>query len=341
MDTRKLDLNLLVTLDTLLAERNVTRAAKRLHLSQPALSARLTRLREILGDPLLIPARRGMVLTQSALELQVPLHEALEGVRHVLADGTPFEPSSAEATLAIAASDYVQYSILMPLACALRVEAPKVRIAWRTLDAAALTTQLERGEVDLALMTPESAPEALRMKKLYREQYVAIARVDHPRVRGRLDLDLFGRLDHILVSPQGGGFVGPTDTALESLGRRRRVVLSTPGFLMVPEIVERSDMIALVPQRIVRDRSGRLQILAPPIAVPGFEIAMVWHDRTTTHPIRRWLRERIAALASAGLDELPAPVAAGRSATAVRGRAGGKKSPRPGGLGQGSSKRKS
>lgn len=297
MDIERLDLNLLVTLDTLLAERNVTRAARRLNLSQPALSARLTRLREILGDPLLLPAQRGVVPTKRALELQAPLHEALEGVRRVVAEGAPFSPASAVATIAVAASDYGQYSILMPLASALRTEAPRIRIAWRTIDASALMAQTERGDVDLALMTPETAPELLRMRKLLHERYVAIVRAGHPAVQGEIDLDLFCSLDHVIVSPQGGGFTGPTDAALEAIDRNRRVVLSAPGFLVVPEIVARSDMIALVPYRIARDHTDRLQILAPPVPVPGFEIAMVWHDRTTAHPLQRWLRERIAAIA--------------------------------------------
>jgi DNA-binding transcriptional LysR family regulator len=302
MDTDRLDLDLLVTLDTLLAERNVTRAARRLNLSQPALSARLTRLRDIFEDQLLLPAQRGMVPTQRALELQGPLHDALETVRRVVAEGARFEPSTAEVTIAIAASDYTQYCVLMPLVSALRTEAPGIRIVWRTIDASVLTAQMERGEVGLALMTPESAPEQLRMRKLYRERYVAIVRADHPVVRGHVDLEVFCALDHVVVSPQGGGFSGPADAALEAAGRSRRVVLSAPGFLVVPEIIARSDMIALVPHRIARDRADRLQILEPPIAVPGFEMGMVWHDGTTTHPAQRWLRQRIAALVNGGPD---------------------------------------
>src|SRR4051812_9651340 len=302
MDTDRLDLELLVTLDTLLAERNVTRAARRLHLSQPALSARLTRLRDIFEDQLLLPAQRGMVPTQRALDLQGPLHDALEAVRRVVAQGARFEPSTAQVTIAIAASDYTQYCVLMPLAAALRTEAPGIRIVWRTIDASVLTAQMERGEVGLALMTPESAPEQLRMRKLYREHYVAIVRADHPVVHGQVDLEVFCALDHVVVSPQGGGFSGPADAALQAVGRSRRVVLSAPGFLIVPEIIARSVMIALVPYRIARDRTGRLQLMEPPIAVPGFEMAMVWHDGTTTHPAQRWLRERIAALVSGGSD---------------------------------------
>jgi DNA-binding transcriptional LysR family regulator len=129
MDTRNLDLGLLVTLETLLAERNVTRAARRLNLSQPALSARLARLREALGDPLLIPGQRGMILTQRALELMQPLHEALEGVRRVVEQGAPFNPETLRATVVIAASDYVQYALLARYSVVLRAEAPDLHPA--------------------------------------------------------------------------------------------------------------------------------------------------------------------------------------------------------------------
>ena len=300
MDTRNLDLGLLVTLEALLAERNVTRAAQRLNLSQPALSARLARLREAFGDPLLIPAQRGMVLTQRAVELRQPLHEALEGVRRVVADGALFDPATMQVTLVIAATDYQQYALLTRFSVALRTEAPKVRIAWRALDVLALATQLERGEVDLALASSDHAPAAMRQRQLYCEDYTVIARQGHPAVQGYVSLDVFCTLEHVVVSPQGGGFSGPTDAALEAVGRRRTVALSTSGFLIVPEVVSRSDMIALVPRRIADGWSDRVQVLDPPLTIPGFTIASVWHDRTTSHPVQRWLRERLTMLAAEG-----------------------------------------
>jgi DNA-binding transcriptional LysR family regulator len=296
MDTSQLDFNLLVTLDTLLAERNVTHAARRLNMSQPALSTRLARLRDIFDDPLLIPAQRGMVPTQKAMELQPRLHDALEAVRRVVAADTAFDPSRAKGTVRIAASDYTQSALLLPLVHALRQEAPGLRIAWHSLDLAALQSQMERGVVDLAINRPQTAPERLRMRTLCHEEYVLIARSGHADVKGRIDLDLFCSLDHVIVSPDGGGFAGATDTVLEAMGRSRRVALSTPGFLVVPRIVANSNMIAVVPARIVREEQERLQILDPPIGVPGFELALVWHDRTTTHPVQRWVRERFIAL---------------------------------------------
>lgn len=290
---KTIDLNLLAALDALLAERNVTRAARRLNLSQPALSAQLARLRALFGDPLLLPAQRGMIPTQRALELQEPLRRALDELRGVVLVGAAFDPSVADVTLAIAASDYVQYAVLMPLALALAWEAPGVRVAFRTVDAGQIVGQMERGEVDLAMMVPEIAPEPLRRRVLFDERYVVIVRPNHPRIGDRLDLDRFCAVDHVIVSPQGGGFVGPTDAALAAHGRSRRVALSAPGFLIVPEIVERSDLIALVPERVARDRATRLRLFEPPVPVPGFSIAMVWHDRNHDHPAQRWLRARL------------------------------------------------
>jgi len=302
VDISRLDLNLIVTLDVLLAELNVTRAARRLALSQPALSARLNRLRDIFADPLLVPAQRGMAPTQRALDLRGPLHDALEGLRQAVAEGAPFDPKTAVATVAVSASDYSQHAVLTPLILALRAEAPGIRFAWRTLNVPALGGQMERGEVDLALLTPESAPESLRMTRLYRDRYVAIVRKGHPQVGGTLDLDLFCDLDHVIVSARGGAFRGATDLALETVGRSRRVVLSAAAFLVVPEIVAGSDMIAVVPHRIARDQTHRLQVIEPPLPIPGFDIAMVWHDRATTHPLQRWLRARVVSVARANGD---------------------------------------
>lgn len=298
MDSRRIDLNLLLTLDALVAERNVTRAAARLNLSQPAVSAQLNRLRDLFGDPLLIPAQRGMIPTARALELQEPLRRALEGVRAVVAERAPFDPASADLIVTIAGSDYIQYALLMPLALALQREAPMIRLVWRALDARLLAGQAERGEVDLAIMTPNTGPDRLRSRKLFDERYVCIARRNHPKVRRSLDLDTFAALEHVIVSPRGGGFTGPADVALAAYHRSRRVALSVASFLMVPEIVARSNMIALVPERLIRDRADRLTVRDPPIPVAGFTMGMLWHDRNTANPMQRWLRDRIASVVS-------------------------------------------
>jgi len=298
MDTRKVDLNLLVALDALLTEPNVTRAARRLGLSQPALSAQLARLRDLFGDPLFLPAQRGLTPTARAMELQAPVRQALDQMHEVLARGRGFDPATADLTVALACSDYVQVAVIAPLVLDLRVSAPKLRLAIHQLDGSLLGPQMVSGVVDLAVMTPATAPPALRTRRLFHERYVTIARRRHPTVKGRLTLDDFVALEHVVVSPRGGGFGGPVDTALGKLGRKRSIAVSTASFLFVPELVARSDLIATVPERLVRGRADGVQVLEPPLAVDGFTIGLVWHERTDQHPAHRWIRQRLRALSA-------------------------------------------
>jgi DNA-binding transcriptional LysR family regulator len=295
-----LDLNLLLALEVLLAERNVTRAAARLRLSQPAVSARLARLRTLLGDPLLVPAQRGMTPTARALELEAPLRDIIDQLRGLLVRGGRFEPEISPLTVAIAASDYVQHAALIPFVLALRRAAPGVRIALRALDGAVVARQMAQGELALALMTPDTAPGELRRRVLFADRYVCIMRAGHPRARRRLTLAQFCALDHVVVSPRGGGFTGAADRLLAAAGRSRNVVVSASHFLSVPALVARSDLVALVPARLVRGRARGLRVVKPPIVVAGFKIAMVWHDRTHDHPGHRWVRDRLVASIASG-----------------------------------------
>ncbi len=293
MDTKRLDLNLLLALDALLAERNVTKAAARLHISQPALSAQLARLRDVFADPLLMPIQRGMAPTARALELQQPLREALDQVRNVVAEGAEFNPAKAKLTLSLAASDYEQYAVLIPFITLLRQIAPHIKIALMRLNGATLDKQMEAGEIDLALMSPVNAPPNLRSRHLHDERYVCIVRKNHPKVKRRMTIDLMATLEHIVVSPRGGSFSGATDTALAAHGKKRKVPISAASFLWVPEMVQRSDMMALVPERLVRERADQLMILEPPIPVTSFSISMLWNERTHAHKAHQWLREQL------------------------------------------------
>ncbi|MEL7551491.1 LysR family transcriptional regulator [Pseudomonas protegens] len=297
MDTKRLDLNLLVTLEALLAEQNVTRAAERLHLSQPAVSTQLGRLRTLFDDPLLIPTQRGMTPTAKALELLDPLRLALDQVRATLAEHRHFDPGKASLTVAIACTDYLQAAVVQPLAVALRKRAPGARIALRHLDPSQLETQMTNGEVDLALMTPEHGPGSLRSRHLFDERYVLIGRQRHPGLRSGLSVEQFARLDHVIVSLRGGDFTTPVDDGLAALGYQRNVALSAASFLVVPEIVAHSDFVALVPERLVRGRREALQVVECPFPVPGFTVSMLWHERSHGHSGQRWVREVIMELA--------------------------------------------
>lgn len=296
MDTKRLDLNLLVTLEALLEEQNVTRAARRLHLSQPAVSSQLARLRDLFADPLLIPAQRGMTPTAKADELLAPLRSALEQVRATVDRDSDFDPSNARLTVSIACTDYLQAALAQPLVLDLRRQAPGIRVALRILNIPNLAMQMPRGEVDLALMTPSDAPAGLHSHPLFEERYVLIGRKDHPRLRRKLTAKQFAQLDHVVVSLRGGNFSTPVDDTLAALGIRRNVVLSAASFLFVPGMVAHSDLVALVPQRLVSDRPVDLCVVECPVSVPRFEVGMLWHERSNGHAGQRWVREMLRTM---------------------------------------------
>jgi DNA-binding transcriptional LysR family regulator len=299
MDSKRLDLDLLITLEALLLERNVTRAAARLHLSQPAVSAQLSRLRKFFDDALLIPVQRGMTPTAKAIELFDPLRQALDQVRATVATHRNFDPAKAKLIVAIACTDYLQVAVVKPLVKKLRTIAPGVQVALRNFDMSQLEAQMARGDVDLAFMTPQNTPRGLRARHLFDERYVLIGRRNHPRLRDRITVEDFARLEHVIVSPHGGGFVTAVDDALAALGYSRNVVLSSASFLFVPEIVSQSDFVALVPERLVHDRTHKLKLIDCPFPVEGFTMSMVWHEHTHGHSGQRWVREAIASLISA------------------------------------------
>jgi DNA-binding transcriptional LysR family regulator len=293
INLRRLDLNLLVTLDVLLAEHNVTRAAQRLHFSQPSISVHLAKLRDIFDDPLLLPGPRGMRPTARAEELREPLRLALEALGRAVSPATPFDPAEATQTWRIAASDYGESTILLPALKGLRAAAPGTRLAAVELRPPQLARQAEQGDLDLALHTTQGAPPGLHRRPLFAERYVLAGRAGHPRLKRKPTLAQFCALDHAIVSPDGSGFSGPTDEALAQVGLGRRVVLSVPHFLFLMEALASTDLVAMLPSRLVRD-SKILRMVEPPLEVAGYEMSMLWHERSHRDPAHQWLREFIA-----------------------------------------------
>jgi DNA-binding transcriptional LysR family regulator len=293
VNLRRLDLNLLVTLDVLLYEHNVTRAAQRLNFSQPSVSVHLAKLRDILGDPLLLPGPRGMRPTARAEELREPLRQALDALQRAVSPASPFDPAEASHTWRVAAADYGESAILLPALIGLRSAAPGTRLAVLEAVPSRMAKQAEQGEIDLAFHTSEGAPSGLRRRALFAERYVLVGRAGHPRLKRRPTLSQFCELDHVIVSPDGGGFRGVTDQALSEVGLTRRVVLSVPHFLFVKSVLASTDLVAMLPSRLVRDRSA-LRVVEAPVEVPGFEMAMLWHERSHRDPAHKWLREHIA-----------------------------------------------
>lgn len=284
-----IDLNLLKALDALLDERNVTRAAQRLSLTQPAVSAMLTRLRESFGDPLFVRTQRGITPTARALELAGPLKQILADVETMLQPPS-FDPAVAEMALTIAATDYALRAVVVPFLSELRRHAPGIRAVVLPVQHERLAGQLQRGDIDLALITPDTTPPDLHARRLFDERYVCVMRADHPdAANNALSLDRFCSLDHALVSYHGGSLSGVTDEALAKIGRARRVTVSVTSFLVLPEILRSSDLIAVVPRRLAAHADG-LAIFEPPVEIPCFTKTVAWHERTHHAPGHKWAR---------------------------------------------------
>lgn len=292
---KRLDLNLLLTLDVLLAEHNVTRAAERLHLSQPTVSIHLAKLRHLLHDRLLLPGPRGMRPTARAEQLRDPLRQALQALEQAIAPAAAFDPSTAEGTWKVAAFDYAESTIVLPLVDVLRTQAPGTRLAVLQTPPSRIVRELERGEIDLAFHTRDPRLGSLRHRILFAERYVLAGRIGHPRLKRRPTLDQFCKLEHVVVSPDGGGFFGATDQVLSDAGLSRRVVLSVPHFLFLKPVLATTDLVAMLPARLLRN-SPELRTFEAPVDVPGYEMSMYWHERSHRDLAHQWLRECIATL---------------------------------------------
>jgi DNA-binding transcriptional LysR family regulator len=295
-DIRKVDMNLLYVLHVLLQETNVSRAALKLHLTQPTVSGMLARLRALFNDALFVRTSHGLNPTSKALSLREPLSRIIGDI-DALVQTAPFDPATSTKTFVLSSNDYMQYVFLSPAIRALQKAAPKMRFAVRPAEISSLYEKLVQDDIDLAVTIPEFSNAKLRELTLYAEEYVAVVRKGHPLGNKRLTLKRFLNMEHAIVSPTGGEFAGPTDLALAELGERRNVTVSVSSFFALIELVAVGDHIALLPVRLAEKFSDRLRLMKPPLIVPGFDVILAWHPKTDADPVRRWLVESLTAIA--------------------------------------------
>jgi DNA-binding transcriptional LysR family regulator len=295
-----LDLNLLIALDALLRERSVTRAGAALGLSQPAMSHALARLRELLGDELLVRQVHDMVPTPRAEALAAPLREVLRDIEDLLGEPRAFDPGEADRELVLAMTDLGEITLLPALIARLRV-GRRLRLRVRALAAEVPEPALASGDIDLAIGTFLAPPPAMRVSTLYREEFMSIARRGHPGLATAMTAAHFAALPHLLVASPGDG-PGVVDAVLAAAGLRRDVVVRTPHFLSVAALVASSDLIATVPTRVADAACRREDVVAfaPPVEVPGFDVQMFWHPRRDRDPALRWLRDQVRDAIRAG-----------------------------------------
>jgi DNA-binding transcriptional LysR family regulator len=299
----------LVALDALLETRSVSAAAKRMGVSQSAMSHTLARLRLRFADPLLVRSGRGLVPTARAEAMAPRLRAAVRELEGAV-DAVPvFDPATARRTFRLATTDLVELVLLPTLLSRLEHDAPGVDL-WLSgpLDGEG---RLQRGDLDLSLqlLRGTEADAGLRARALFRERFVCVMRRDHPLAEGPLTLARFVSARHALVAPQGtpGGVV---DRALEAQGLSRRTALTLASFLVVPHLVASSDLLVTLPERLARVFAGLLPLVVKehPLDLSGFTVNLVWHERHDHDPGHRWLRQAVvAAVADAPPPEAPDP----------------------------------
>jgi DNA-binding transcriptional LysR family regulator len=294
---RRLDLNLLVVLHALLAERSVTRAAEQVGLSQPATSHALARLRKALGDRLLVRTPRGMELTPRARAMAEPLERALADLGRALDTPARFEAPRSRRRFLIATDDYIELILLPVLLKRLWHEAPGIDIRVTGVNPRS-GEDLASGRVDLVIDPVQvlgPLPGAYS-QRILEERFVCVVREDHPAIGQKISLKTFAALPHALVAP-GGRPGSIVDTALAKLGMRRRVAVQVPHFLAAPPLVRQTDVVLTVGERIAKSFPDGLRILEPPIDLASFTVETIWHERNHADPAHMWFRSMIADVA--------------------------------------------
>lgn len=290
----QLDLNLLVSLQALLEERHVTRAAQRVGVTQPAMSHALGRLRTALEDELLVRSPGGLVLTARAQALVPPLAEAVAAVSRVFAPPEPTSLASLRRSFSLGLVDYSEQVLLPKLCGVVQDEAPWVQLFCRQRFTDAVGA-LATGGLDLWLgVDPPVVPE-LYVQGVLSETYLCAVRRGHPFARRKVNAKEFAAAKHVQIAP-GESAGGPLDTALAARGLSRHVAVRLPHFLVAPQLLRSTDLVLTAPARLIRSaqRAERLHVFEPPIPLAGFTLVQAWHARAHGDPAHQWLRGAVA-----------------------------------------------
>ena len=302
MSLNHLDLNLLRVFDAIFQTRSVTIAASRLHLTQPAVSKQLNRLREVLEDPLFVRTNDGMAPTPRAEALAEPIHRALGELRSTIECQLGFDPASSDRTFRIFMSDLGQLVFLPKLLELISREAVSVDVETIPVSTTRMrSAALESGEVDLAVGHFEEFDGPIHCQVLFEEHYVGMVRAKHPMIHDSLSFEQFLQTPHLVYQPSGGGH-GSQETVVEkafwAAGASRRVAARVAYTMGVSHIVSRTDLLVVIPHRLARACAefADVSVLELPIEIPSFHIAQYWHERFHNDPGNQWLRGLFARL---------------------------------------------
>jgi len=297
----KIDLHLIRVLHTVLTDRSVSRAAIRLGMYQPAVSAALKRLRDLSGDPLLVRSGTGMVPTDAGLRMIEPSAAILRAAEMLFSDARGFDPQSTDSTFRIAASDYLDPQFLPQLVAQIKAQAPAARIEIHPLSSDSdYHAHLALGQVDVVIGNWAKPPGDLHMARLLDDELVSLVNRDHPATRRGWDVDTWLALDHIAPTPLHPGARGIVDHMLDGMGLQRNIAARCAHFSLIPDMVASSLLVLTTGRQFCERFTERLPltVLECPVALPRLEYYQLWHERTHSSNAARWLRERIKSVAA-------------------------------------------
>ena len=298
----KIDLHLIRVLHTVLTERSVSRAAIRLGMYQPAVSASLKRLRELAGDPLLVRSGSGMVPTDAALRMIEPSASILRAAEVMFADARGFDPKTAMNTFRIVASDYLDPLFLPQLVSQIKSQAPLCQIEIHPLSADSdYRAHLAQGRVDVVIGNWLKPPDDLHMGRLFGDEVVSLVAKDHPAVRRGWDVETWLAAEHIAPTPTHPGAKGIIDDLLDGMGYARNITARCPHFGLIPAMVASSLLVLTTGRQYCERYTDRLPVtvLACPVEFPRMMYFQLWHERTHASSSAKWLRERVKSVAAA------------------------------------------
>lgn len=298
----KIDLHLIRVLHTVLMERSVSRAAVRLGMHQPAVSAALKRLRDLAEDPLLVRSGAGMIPTDAGQRMLEPAARILQAAEMLFTDARGFDPATAATTFRIAASDYLDPFFLPLLVAQIKQLAPLCKIEIHPLSADAhYHAHLAQGDIDLVVGNWAKPPEDLHMGRLFGDEVVSLVATDHPAARRGWDQAAWLEAEHIAPTPTHPGARGVIDDHLLSVGLQRNISARCAHFSLVPEMVARSLLVLTTGRQFCQRFLDRLPltVLEPPVRFPRMLYYQLWHPRTHTSASAAWLRERVRSVAGA------------------------------------------
>lgn len=287
-------------LDALFQEHSVTRAARRLNLTQPAVSHTLAKLRKGFNDPLFVAVAGGIAPTPLALELREPLQQMLALADRLSVQRAAFEPDTYTGSFSIATTDYISFILLPPLLAQLSKRAPGLALVISPSRGPADLERLRSGELHLTVWNVGDPPSTFHARTLFTEGYKCVVRKRHPRVGNRITMREFLSESHLEFPASEGGLTLDTiDDALAKQDKKRNIALSIPHFLLAPLVLAESDLVGIIAERTARRFASMLplKVLETPLKLEKFAVTQVWHPRRHSESVHQWMRGLIAEVA--------------------------------------------